>query len=233
MYPMQSFFPGDHGARVIPVPIPNTEVKTRSGDGTASLGGGRVARCQDFFTGPGLRKQTGFFFLSGLPAGAARPPPCGESRLGLCKRSTIRQELLGAVAPTAARTFGCAPHRVAARQAYNGFFRSGGRFFIRGLPINSAKQTGFAVCDHTPAMMIDVFHFVNALAFFAKPARTEWIPTDPDRFVAAFGQVREDALTVHAIGNPASQQGNAAKNEKHNTARTDAHCLISSNTLHP
>ena len=46
---MQSFFPGDHGARAIPVPIPNTEVKTRRGDGTASLGGGRVARCQDFF----------------------------------------------------------------------------------------------------------------------------------------------------------------------------------------
>ena len=46
---MHSFFPGDHGARAIPVPIPNTEVKTRRGDGTASLGGGRVARCQDFF----------------------------------------------------------------------------------------------------------------------------------------------------------------------------------------
>ena len=47
---MHSFFPGDHGARAIPVPIPNTEVKTRRGDGTASLGGGRVARCQDFFS---------------------------------------------------------------------------------------------------------------------------------------------------------------------------------------
>ena len=41
-------FSGDHGARAIPVPIPNTEVKTRSGDGTASLGGGRVARCRIF-----------------------------------------------------------------------------------------------------------------------------------------------------------------------------------------
>lgn len=63
MYPMQSFFPGDHGAREIPVPIPNTEVKTRRGDGTASLGGGRVARCQDFFTGAGLMLQAGSFCL--------------------------------------------------------------------------------------------------------------------------------------------------------------------------
>ena len=63
MYPMQSFFPGDHGARAIPVPIPNTEVKTRSGDGTASLGGGRVARCQDFF-GSDLRKRAGSFFCA-------------------------------------------------------------------------------------------------------------------------------------------------------------------------
>ena len=60
LYLMQPFFPGDHGARVIPVPIPNTEVKTRCGDGTASFGGGRVARCQDFFRA-GLFVQTGLF----------------------------------------------------------------------------------------------------------------------------------------------------------------------------
>ena len=63
LYLMQPFFPGDHSARVIPVPIPNTEVKTRCGDGTASLGGGRVARCQDFFTGAGLMLQAGSFCL--------------------------------------------------------------------------------------------------------------------------------------------------------------------------
>jgi hypothetical protein len=63
MYLMQSFFPGGHGARVIPVPFPNTEVKTRCGDGTASLGGGRVARCQDFFTEP-ICSQIGSFFCA-------------------------------------------------------------------------------------------------------------------------------------------------------------------------
>ncbi len=41
-------FSGGHGAGETPVPIPNTAVKTRRGDGTASLGGGRVARCQIF-----------------------------------------------------------------------------------------------------------------------------------------------------------------------------------------
>ena len=65
MYPMQSFFPGDHGARVIPVPIPNTEVKTRSGDGTASLGGGRVARCQDFFWIRSAKAGRILFFVPG------------------------------------------------------------------------------------------------------------------------------------------------------------------------
>ena len=44
-------FSGGHGAGAIPVPIPNTEVKTRRGDGTASLGGGRVARRQIFSSG--------------------------------------------------------------------------------------------------------------------------------------------------------------------------------------
>ena len=42
-------FPGDHSEEVTPVPIPNTEVKGLSGDGTAALGCGRVARCRDFF----------------------------------------------------------------------------------------------------------------------------------------------------------------------------------------
>ena len=37
-------FPGDHGEEVTPVPIPNTEVKGLSGDGTATAGRGRVAR---------------------------------------------------------------------------------------------------------------------------------------------------------------------------------------------
>ena len=54
-------FSGDHGARAIPVPIPNTEVKTRSGDGTASLGGGRVARCRIFLLSRSVSADRLFF----------------------------------------------------------------------------------------------------------------------------------------------------------------------------
>ena len=45
------FFPGGHGGVATPVPIPNTEVKGSSGEGTAGIARGRVARCQDFFSG--------------------------------------------------------------------------------------------------------------------------------------------------------------------------------------
>ena len=49
------FFPGGHGGVATPVPIPNTEVKGSSGEGTAGIARGRVARCQDFFFGGGCR----------------------------------------------------------------------------------------------------------------------------------------------------------------------------------
>ena len=39
--------PGDNGGGVTPVPIPNTEVKPSSADGTAYSFCGRVGRCQD------------------------------------------------------------------------------------------------------------------------------------------------------------------------------------------
>ena len=42
-------FPGDHSEEVTPVPIPNTAVKGLSGDGTAAIGRGRVARCRVLF----------------------------------------------------------------------------------------------------------------------------------------------------------------------------------------
>ena len=42
-------FPGDHGEEVTPVPIPNTEVKGLSGNGSVAFGHVRVARCRDFF----------------------------------------------------------------------------------------------------------------------------------------------------------------------------------------
>ena len=52
-------YPTAHGAGATPVPIPNTEVKPRIGDGTAGFPGGRVARRWD-------------------PLGA--PEPCGGFR---------------------------------------------------------------------------------------------------------------------------------------------------------
>jgi hypothetical protein len=41
-------FPGDHSEEVTPVPIPNTEVKGLSGNGTILRRGGRVARCRGY-----------------------------------------------------------------------------------------------------------------------------------------------------------------------------------------
>ena len=40
--------PGDYGGGVIPVPIPNTEVKPSYADDTAVLNGGKVGRRQAF-----------------------------------------------------------------------------------------------------------------------------------------------------------------------------------------
>ena len=44
------FLSGDLSEEVTPVPIPNTEVKGLSGDGTAAVGRGRVARCRTYFS---------------------------------------------------------------------------------------------------------------------------------------------------------------------------------------
>ena len=46
-----SLLPGGHGGGVTPVSIPNTEVKYTSGEGTAGVARGRVARRQAFFQG--------------------------------------------------------------------------------------------------------------------------------------------------------------------------------------
>ena len=47
-------FSGCYSEEETPVPIPNTEVKGLSGNGTTASGRGRVARCQDFLYHEGL-----------------------------------------------------------------------------------------------------------------------------------------------------------------------------------
>jgi hypothetical protein len=49
---VDDFVPGGHSEEETPVPIPNTEVKGLSGNGTAVLVRGRVARCRGIFSGP-------------------------------------------------------------------------------------------------------------------------------------------------------------------------------------
>ena len=53
---------GDHCAMEPPVPIPNTEVKRRSADGSVELVYARVGRCQYFPPlHPVYRREGGFF----------------------------------------------------------------------------------------------------------------------------------------------------------------------------
>ena len=59
-----TIFPGDHSEEVTPVPIPNTEVKGLSGNGTVAIGCGRVARRRDFFSGLANVGSRAFFLLS-------------------------------------------------------------------------------------------------------------------------------------------------------------------------
>jgi len=56
-----SILPGGHSKEVTPVPIPNTDVKGLCGDGTATLGCGRVARCRDYFLARQLTLARFFF----------------------------------------------------------------------------------------------------------------------------------------------------------------------------
>ena len=60
-----SLLPGGHGGGVTPVSIPNTEVKYTSGEGTAGVARGRVARRQAFFSGGSheWNVHAGLFFV--------------------------------------------------------------------------------------------------------------------------------------------------------------------------
>ena len=58
-------FSGGHREDVTPVPIPNTEVKSLIGEGTARFAGGRVARCRVFTELDSERSQALFLFLGG------------------------------------------------------------------------------------------------------------------------------------------------------------------------
>ena len=73
--------PGGHGGEVIPVPIPNTEVKSPSGEGTAGVARGRVARRQAFFPEP-LPGQhpAGAFSFSWLRRELRRPADAASPR---------------------------------------------------------------------------------------------------------------------------------------------------------
>ena len=88
--------PGGHGGEVIPVPIPNTEVKSPSGEGTAGVARGRVARRQAFSPEPRASHiARGSFFLmrratggvqAGLRAGEASRRACVRGRAGRTPR---------------------------------------------------------------------------------------------------------------------------------------------------
>ena len=93
--------PGGHGGEVIPVPIPNTEVKSPSGEGTAGVARGRVARRQAFSPEPRASHiARGFFFWpgasfdpratggvqAGLRAGEASRRACVRGRAGRTPR---------------------------------------------------------------------------------------------------------------------------------------------------
>lgn len=56
-------FPGDHSEEETPVPIPNTEVKGLSGDGTVGFAYGRVARCRVYFLGGSDFDRNLLFFV--------------------------------------------------------------------------------------------------------------------------------------------------------------------------
>ena len=97
-----SLFPGDHSEEVTPVPIPNTEVKSLSGDGTVAIGRGRVARRRDFFTRPcpdghGLFLQWKSVFRGGTdcacPIKCSFPivkPKIPQPVVGICIEKALR-----------------------------------------------------------------------------------------------------------------------------------------------
>ncbi len=56
-------FPGGYSGGETPVPIPNTEVKPSSADGTSHVLCGRVGRCRDFKTNPTFQLRGWVFYL--------------------------------------------------------------------------------------------------------------------------------------------------------------------------
>ena len=56
-------FPGGHRSRVTPVPIPNTEVKPVSADGTACVSAWESRSLPGLFTSPTFNRVSGFFFV--------------------------------------------------------------------------------------------------------------------------------------------------------------------------
>ena len=98
-------FLGGHGGEATPDPIPNSEVKGPSGEGTAAVGRGRVARRQGFSSGPRFRKVPGAVFFRLRRFVRLRPPPrvreSRSPRRGAASASAF--PLLPASAPTSFR----------------------------------------------------------------------------------------------------------------------------------
>ena len=66
-------FPGGHGGREPPDPIPNSEVKTLCADGSVAVGHVRVGHCQDPIEAPD-GNVGGFFFVQTISASPVTLP---------------------------------------------------------------------------------------------------------------------------------------------------------------
>ena len=78
-------FPGGHRSRVTPVPIPNTEVKPATADGTAWVTVWESRSLPGLFSGPGSHDANPAFFLYAAPT--ARVSSTGTA--GASRRSAL------------------------------------------------------------------------------------------------------------------------------------------------
>src|SRR5689334_14173824 len=82
---------GDHSAVAPPVPIPNTEVKRCSPDGSASIGCARVGRRQNFMPGSLETRCRAFFSRQNATTPARSPPPESLAISGLVSSTWLQE----------------------------------------------------------------------------------------------------------------------------------------------